>query len=126
MRLFMNRAKKQLTAKEKKRQDKETRSPLQPSPPEGAATTWKILEKFPKIPAKKGKEQLDSSMKGIKAKKKKLHSKHSKRTTPGEVEADITPYAHIHPEGKKIITGREKQSAVKAKSLNKKLSKVKK
>ena len=74
MRLVMNRAKKPLTAKEKKHQDKETRAPLQPKEAEGATTTWKILAKFPKRPAKKGKEQLDSSEKGVKAKKKKLHN----------------------------------------------------
>ncbi len=125
----MNRGKKQMSAKDIKKKDKETKKiagAIGPQDVKEPTSTWKILSKFPKRIAAKDTAEVKSTAKRVEAKKKKLHSKHSKRTTPGEVERDITPYAHRHPESKKVVKNIEKQSVAKGLRLTQKLSKTKK
>ncbi len=122
----MNRGKKQFTAKEAKKQKKEALHVLGAHTPEERSEpthTWKILAKFPKRIATKDKAEVEGTKKRSEIKRKKLHSKHSKRTTPGQVELDITPYTHHHPEGKKMIKTIEKQSVAKGRRLVKKINK---
>lgn len=123
----MNRGKKPMTAKNKKSQKKESTRVSEAVPAEAVTEkgTWKILSKFPPKPAVKAKEQVDSMKKGVASKKKKQCSKHSKRSTPGQVEEDITPYAHRHPENKKVTQNLQKQNVQQSRRVTKKLSKKK-
>ena len=130
-RYIMNRGKKQMTAKDKKKKDKETLNVSKASVPEDVSKEthpWKILAKFPKKVAEKDAAEVKSAAKRVESKKKKLHSKHSKRSTPGQVEEDITPYSHAprQPDTKKTIKTVEKQSVAKGRRLSSKLSKTKK
>lgn len=124
----MNRGKKQMTAKQMKKKDKETTRVVGAVVPEetsGETRPWKILAKFPKPIAKKEASEVKGAAKRVEAKKKKGHSKRSKRSTPGQVEPDITPYAHAQrqPDTKKTIKTVEKQSIAKGRRLSQKLSK---
>lgn len=127
----MNRGKKPLTARMRKRKDKETRNVAQAKTPADVnpepTTTWKILAKFPKAIAKKDSSEVKGSMDRMEAKIKKHHSKHAKRSTPGQVETDVTPFANkIHPENKRERTNIEIQSVAQGRRLAQKLSKTKK
>ena len=114
-----------------KKKDKESRNVSEAAVPEDVskeARPWKILAKFPKKVARKDATEVKSAAKRVESKKKKLHSKHSKRSTPGQVEEDITPYAHAQrqPESKKTLKTIEKQSVTKGRRLSSKLTKTKK
>ena len=121
-----------MTAKQMKKKDKETKNVSKALRAEDvnkeAKYNWKILEKFPKKVAEKDAREVKSAAKRVEIKKKKLHSKHSKRSTPGEVEKDTPPYSHPQrqPEGKKTIKNIESQSVAKGRRLSSKLSKSKK
>ena len=122
----MNRAKKQMPARLIKKQKKEVRLSPQATAPEEVKkeiSTWKILTKFPKKIAQKDLSYVKSMQKGVGAKKAKRNTRH-RRTTPGQVEQDITPYTHIHRESKKDIKRVEKQSRSKARRLQGKLLKT--
>ena len=86
-------------------------------------TTWKILAKFPKKIAAKDLSYIQSTKKEVHAKKARLHSGH-RRTTPGQVEPDITPYPHIHPESQKTVKNIEKKSVSEGRRLSRKLSRT--
>ena len=121
-----------MTPKQKKKKDKETRDVSKALRPEDvnkeATHRWKILEKFPKKISEKDATEVKSAAKRVEIKKKKLHSKHSKRSTPGEVEKDIPPYSHPQrqPEGKKTIKNIKSKTVAKGQRLSSKLSKTKK
>jgi hypothetical protein len=127
----MNRGKKTMTVKNKKKQTKEvlhSSNAVQAeelTKQEKGPSTWKILAKFPPKVATKGKEQLTSFQKGMKVKKKTHASKHSKRSTPGQVEEDTTPYKHIKREDKKDRQNIQKQIVTQTRRVTKKLSKKK-
>lgn len=128
----MNHGKKPMTPKQAKKKDKETKNVSQAIQAESvnkeSTHQWKILEKFPKKIAEKDAAEVNGAAKRVEIKKKKLHSKHSKRTTPGEVEMDIPPYVHHQrePESKKNLTNIENQTLAKGRRLAAKLSKSKK
>lgn len=82
-----------------------------------------ILKKYPKKIQKLEKPILDSNIKNMQIKKKKQVGKHSKRSTPGEVEHRESPPAHIHPEGMRWEKTLVSQNKVKGKILNNKLRK---
>ena len=115
----MNRGKKQMTSQQARKMRKEVRNNAEAFQPEEdrAPTTWKILSKFRPRPAKKKEEELLSFEKTVSKKKRKLHSKHSKRTTPGQVEKDITPNPHIHPESQKTLAALSMQSLAKGRRV---------
>jgi len=77
------------------------------------------MKQYPKI----NKSLVDSVAKGMEVKKKKKHSKHSKRTTPGEVDHRESPPAHPHTENERWEKTLDLQSKGKGKSLTAKLQK---
>lgn len=107
----MNRSKRQLTHKIQKKMAKTIRIAQGRYPvPEAHQYSdemeiKELLKKFPKKKAKKYEELLKAAQERISIKKKKkMHQRiASKRTTPGLVDPDFSPPAHVHPEGKRWI-----------------------
>ena len=89
-------------------------------------TPLQALKKYPKKIQKTEKPVLASTVKKMEVKKKKKTAKHSRRTTPGEVEHRESPPAHIHPEGQRWEKTLVQQSKKQRKVLTSKLQKRKK
>src|SRR3990172_5332526 len=87
-------------------------------------TAREMLKKYPKKTSKKEKASLASLEKEISAKKAKKLKKHSKRTTPGTVQATSTP-TNAHIEGGRWIKSLEKQTFTSQRVLVKKSLKKK-
>lgn len=81
------------------------------------------LAKYPKKRQKVEKPLMDSTVKGMEIKKKKKQAKHSKRTTPGEVNHRESPPAYEHREGARWEKTLAKQNQGKRKSVTSKLQK---
>lgn len=122
----MNHAKKALSARNNKKAQKEIRTPpaVNEQTTKDESAEWKILSKFPKKIAKKEEEQLASMSKSMHVKKEKNLSKHSKRSTPGDVLTD-SPFPHLHPENSKAVHNLQLQNQARTRVFNKKLSKSK-
>jgi len=86
-------------------------------------TPEEALSRYPKKRKKVEKPLMDSTVKNMEIKKKKQHTKHSKRTTPGEVEHRETPPAHEHREGQRWEKTLVKQNKAKRKAITSKLQK---
>lgn len=110
----MNRSKRPLSARDRKKMDKAIRDsqgvyPLKETRLYSDELTEKeMLKKFPKRVGKKQQAQLKAMIHGF-IKKKNSHKKVSKRTTPGTVPSDSAP-AFVHPEGKRWIQTLTKQA----------------
>ena len=89
-------------------------------------TPEEALSKYPKKRQKAEKPLMDSTVKGMEIKKKKKQAKHSKRTTPGEVDHRESPPAAQHKEGQRWEKTLTKQNQGKRKALTSKLQKNKK
>ncbi len=83
-----------------------------------------MLKKYPAKIAKKDAGLILSTLKGMQVKKAKRAAKQSKRTTPGTVPSDSTPYI-VHVEGGRWMKTVQKQTTDKSKKLTKHLSKMK-
>lgn len=88
-------------------------------------TPAKALKKYPSKRKKVEKPLMDAVVRQMKIKKKKKSGKHSKRTTPGEVDHRESPPAHVHPESDRWQKTLELQSKTKRKILTAKLQKRK-
>ncbi len=77
------------------------------------------IKRYPKVK----KSLVDSTIKGMEVKKTKLEAKHSKRTTPGEVEHKESTPAHAKVENERWEKTKEIKSKGKGKSLTAKLQK---
>ncbi len=102
----MNKPKYQVTNRARKKMNKEIRSStLQPTPePKSNAIKGKnLLSRYPKKIQKKEERSLKSFKKNLNIKKKKSHTRQSKRTSPGSPGTDQRDAApHIaHVEGKR-------------------------
>lgn len=86
-------------------------------------TPKEALGKYPKKRQKAEKPLMDATVKGMEAKKKKKLAKHSKRTTPGEVDHRESPPANEHREGQRWEKTLAKQNQGKRKALTSKLQK---
>lgn len=128
----MNRNRKPLEKRMRKKIDKEIRSAQSeyakkdPLPNSDQLRAEEMLKKYPKKTIKAEKGIIASTKKNFEIKKKKEHSSHhSKRTTPGEVmEQDATP-AHAHAEGQRWQKLSVKQSVNRGQAMKRKLSKKK-
>jgi len=88
-------------------------------------TPKSALEKYPTKRKKMEKPLMDSVKKQMAIKKKKKSTKHSKRTTPGEVDHRETAPAHVHTENERWKKTVDMQNKVKGKVLTAKLQKRK-
>lgn len=86
-------------------------------------TPKKALEKYPTKRQKVEKPLMDSTVKGMQAKKAKSKSKHSKRTTPGEVDHRESSPASIHPESTRWKKTVDMQNKGRGRALDAKLRK---
>jgi hypothetical protein len=119
---YMNKVKKPMDVRQRKKLDKEVRKAQNPA----SASTLKVLpegrkELLPKYRKKKPVE-MERERRRVEV-KKKYAAKHSKRTTPGELEGQDTPPEHVNREGKRWIQTVEKQTLSRTRTLNKKNSK---
>jgi len=88
-------------------------------------TPKEALKKYPAKRQKAEKPLMDSVAKNMQIKKKKATSKHSKRTTPGEVDHRESPPASIHPESTRWKKTLDLQNKGKRKAFTAKLQKKK-
>jgi hypothetical protein len=85
------------------------------------------IEMVKKTPSRKAKVQMQHKLsmeKSIQRKKAKLHSKHSKRTSP-DSHIENSPPAHTHVESKRWINALASQAKIKIKRFIKKMLKRK-
>lgn len=120
----MNRNRRPMPKKMRKEMEKEVKKGQKALSSEeelrsNELTSDAMLKQYPKAK----KSLVDAAIKGMEVKKKKKSGKHSKRTTPGEVDHRETPPAHIHPENERWQKTLEMQSKGKRKSLTSKLQK---
>lgn len=129
--IYMNQNRHPMPKKLKKAIDKEVKkgqkklSETEDLPRTDTLTPKEALKKYPDKRKKVEKPLMDSVVKEMGIKKKKKEHKHSKRTTPGEVDHRESPPAHIHPEGKRWKNTVDTQNQNKRKSLTAKLQKQK-
>ncbi|MDN3506776.1 MAG: hypothetical protein P0S96_06065 [Simkaniaceae bacterium] len=122
----MNKNRRPLAKKTRKALEKEIKkgqkelSKTEDLPRTDTLTTEKALEKYP---AKK--PLVDSVKRKMAAEKKKKASKHSKRTSPGEVDHRESSPAHPHTENERWKKTVDMQNKVKGKILDSKLQKGK-
>lgn len=81
------------------------------------------LAKYRQKQQKTQKSLVDATVKGMEIKKKKKQTKHSKRTTPGEVDHRESPPAAEHREGARWKKTLVKQNQMKRQALASKLKK---
>jgi hypothetical protein len=104
----MNRSKRSMTTKARKKMTKAIRNAQSGTPSLGSRTQIdeltekELLKKYPKRVVKKEAEKLTAIKKSIKAKKVAGKRGLSKRTNTGAVEADSSP-ANAHREGGRWI-----------------------
>ncbi len=128
---FMNQNRHPMPKKLKKAIEKEIKkgqkklTEVEELPRTDTLTPKKALKKYPEKVKKVEKPLMDAVVKEMEIKKKKKEHKHSKRTTPGDVDHRESPPAHIHPEGKRWKNTVDKQNQGKRKSLTAKLQKRK-
>jgi hypothetical protein len=112
----MNRSKRPISARLRKKMTKAIRDSQTGLPPSQAnqysdeLTAKEMLKIYPKRAAKKKEELLAAMKASIKSKQIKTKKGHSKRTTPGLVQPDSSP-AYPHREGKRWIKNLNKQTA---------------
>ncbi len=123
----MNRNRRQMAKRNRKEMEKEVKKgqkkldSAEELPRSDQLEADELLKQYPKV----SKPLIDSTVKGMEIKKTKSHAKHSKRTTPGEVDHRESPPAHIHPENERWDQTLKMQSKGKGKSLDTKLQKRK-
>lgn len=86
-------------------------------------TPKKALDRYPPKRQKVEKPLMEATVKGMEIKKKKKETKHSKRTSPGEVEHRESSPAYEHREGKRWEKTLAKQNTGKRKAVTAKLQK---
>ncbi len=102
----MSKPKNQMTIRARKKMNKEIRSSsIQPTPQLMSNTTKaeSLLSRYPKKVQKKEKASLKSLDKNVAIQRKKKHSPHSKRTSPGSPgteEREAAPKI-VHLEGRR-------------------------
>lgn len=128
----MNKNRKPATSQARKRQAKAIRKGQkilgkgEKIPRTDTLTPKKALKKYPLKRQKVEKPLMDQVVKGMKIKKNKRETaKHSKRTTPGDVDHRESPPASIHPESTRWKKTIDMQNKVKRKILTAKLQKKK-
>jgi hypothetical protein len=128
---MMNRNRRSIPKKQRKAIEKEVKkgqeklAKAEDLPRTDTLTPSDALKIYPKKRKKIEKPLMDSVVKKMQMKKKKKETKHSKRTTPGEVEHRESPPAHIHPEGERWKKTLDVQNRNKRKILTTKLQKRK-
>lgn len=124
----MNKNRKPISGKLRKAMEKEVRKgqkELQPEdlPRTDTLTPQKVLAKYPAKTKKADKALMDSTIKGMKIKKKRGVAKLAKRTTPGEVSHREAQPAHAHIESTEWQKTIIKQNKNRRVLLTKKLQK---
>ncbi len=123
----MNKSKLQVPAHFRKKMNKAIRSAVPSREPKVTSDDIKakaLLSRMPPKIRKKDAAFLISVEKMIETKLTKRGAKHSKRTTPGTVD-NASPPRHAHMENERWIKSLGRQTTVKNKALNRKLSKRK-
>ncbi|MBP7074966.1 MAG: hypothetical protein KBA81_06220 [Rhabdochlamydiaceae bacterium] len=126
----MNKPKYQITQRARKKMNKEVRaSAIQPNPKPMSNTTKpaSLLSRYPKKVQKKEKASLKSLDKNLSAKRKKLLSPHSKRTSPGSPGTEERQAAPkiVHIEGKRWIKSTESKIQANKKVMRRQTMKKK-
>ncbi len=127
----MNKNRQVLSSQKRKKMEKaikkgqEGLSIPEDEPRTDTLTPKKALNKYPSKRQKVEKPLMDSTVKNMQAKKAKKQSKHSKRTTPGEVGHRESPPASVHPESTRWKKTVDLQNKGHRKSLTAKLQKRK-
>ncbi|NGX26355.1 MAG: hypothetical protein K940chlam6_00273 [Chlamydiae bacterium] len=125
----MNRNRRPMPNKKRKALEKEIKkgqkklSEIEDLPRTDTLTPRDALKKYPAKRQKMEKPLMDSVTKKMGIKKKKKETKHSKRTTPGDVAHRESPPAHAHTENERWQKTLEVQSKTKRKILTSKLQK---
>jgi|GEM_PF-3471442 len=127
----MNKNRRPLAKQTRKALEKEVKkgqkelSKAEDLPRTDTLTPEKALEKYPDKRKKIEKPLMDSVKKQMAIKKKKKTAKHSKRTSPGEVDSREATPAHDHTENERWKKTVNMQNKVKGKILDAKLQKGK-
>ncbi len=125
----MNKTRKPLDNQNRKKQAKEVKKGQKIlSEPEELSrtdtlTVAKALKKLPSKTKKADKALVESLVKNMEVKKTKLNAKHSKRTTPSEIDTHESAPAYVHKEGARWEKTVVKQSVGKGKALTSKIVK---
>jgi len=127
----MNRNRKPIPNKTRKKMEKEVKKGQKKLLKEDELRTDTLtpedaLKKYPAKRQKVEKPLMESVMKKMQIKKKKKSAKHSKRTTPGEVDHRESSPAHPHTESERWKKTVDMQNNMKRKALTSKLQKHKK